>query len=69
MGIPDCGSLLVLGIQATAISRADTPWSNLLATNRVEADPAKPYTLKEEHGPWIIIACSFNGHERPEAGP
>ena len=53
--------VLVLGIQATAISRADTPWSNLLATSRVEADPAKPYTLKEEHGPWIIIACSFNG--------
>ena len=51
----------MLGIQATAISRADTPWSNLLATNRVEADPAKPYTLKEEHGPWIIMACSFNG--------
>jgi len=44
-----------------AISRADTPWSNLLTTNRVEADPAKPYALKEEHGPWIIIACSFNG--------
>ena len=52
---------LVLGIQATAISRADTPWSNLLATSRVEADPAKEYTLKEEHGPWIIMACSFNG--------
>ncbi|MGO9114631.1 MAG: hypothetical protein ACLP9L_35900 [Thermoguttaceae bacterium] len=52
---------LVLVIQATAISRADTPWYNLLATSRVEADPAKPYTLKEEHGPWIIMACSFNG--------
>jgi hypothetical protein len=52
---------LVLGIQVAAISRADTPWSNLLATSRVEADPAKPYTLKEEHGPWIIMACSFNG--------
>jgi len=52
---------LMLNIQATAISWADTPWSNLLTTHRVEADPAKPYTLKEEHGPWIIIACSFNG--------
>jgi hypothetical protein len=52
---------LALGIQATAISRADTPWSNLLATSRVEADAAKEYTLKEEHGPWIIMACSFNG--------
>jgi len=52
---------LVFCVQAVGISRAETPWSNLLATNRVEADPAKPYTLKEEHGPWIIIACSFNG--------
>ena len=51
---------LVLTVQAT-ISRADAPWSNLLTANRVEADPAKPYTLKEEHGPWIIMACSFNG--------
>ncbi len=54
---------LMLGIQATAVSRADTPWSNLLATRSVEADPAKPYALKEEHGPWIIIACSFNGEK------
>src|SRR5208283_646798 len=57
--------LVALGVafsaQAMEISRAETPWSNLLSTNRVEADPAKPYTLGEEHGPWIIIACSFNG--------
>ena len=52
---------LVLGIQAEAVCRADTPWSNLLASSRVEADPAKEYALKEEHGPWIIMACSFNG--------
>jgi len=59
---------LVLGIQATAIAWADTPWYNLLATSRVEADPAKPYTLKEEHGPWIIIACSFTGeHAQQQA--
>jgi hypothetical protein len=51
---------LLLSIQATAISRADMPWSNLLAS-RVDADPAKQYTLGQEHGPWIIIACSFNG--------
>ena len=53
--------LLVLCGQATAVLQADTPWSNLLSSNRVEADPAKPYVLKEEHGPWIIMACSFNG--------
>ena len=52
---------LLLGIAAATISRADTPWYNLLATRRVEANPAKEYTLKEDHGPWIIMACSFNG--------
>ena len=52
---------LALGLLAAAISRADTPWSNLLTANHVEADPNKPYTLKEDHGPWIIMACSFNG--------
>ena len=52
---------LLLGIAAATSSRADAPWYNLLATRRVEADPAKEYTLKEDHGPWIIMACSFNG--------
>jgi hypothetical protein len=57
---------LVLGIQAMAHARAESPWFNLLTSNRVEADPAKPYTLKEEHGPWIIMACSFNGEKAAE---
>ncbi len=52
---------LALCIPAAAISRADSPWYDFLATSRVEADPSKPYTLKEENGPWIIMACSFNG--------
>ena len=57
----------VLSFLATAVCRADSLWSNLLAGNRVEADPAKPYTLKEEHGPLIIMACSFNGENAEEA--
>ncbi len=52
---------LAPGLLAAAISRADTPWSNLLTANHVEADPNKPYSLEEDHGPWIIMACSFNG--------
>jgi hypothetical protein len=55
----------VVGVSAT-IGRAELPWSNLLATSSVEADPAKEYVLKEEHGPWIIIACSFNGENAPK---
>jgi hypothetical protein len=52
---------LGLGLGATAISRADSPWSNLLTVNHVEADPSKDYCLKEEQGPWLIMACSFSG--------
>jgi hypothetical protein len=54
------GLFLAFGVGA-AICRAEMPWTSLLSTNRVEADPAKEYVLKEAHGPWIIIACSFNG--------
>ena len=54
-------ALALAGLQATAVSRADTPWSDLLSINRVEADQTKPYTLQQDHGPWIIMACSFNG--------
>ncbi len=32
---------------------------------RVEADPGKSYVLREEHGPWLILAASFLG-ERGE---
>ncbi len=33
----------------------------LFPFRRVEADPEKPYTLTEEHGPWLIMAASFFG--------
>jgi hypothetical protein len=55
--------VLTLCLQAATNSRADNLWSNLMAGNRVEADPAKPYLLKEEQGPWIIMAYSFNGEQ------
>ena len=42
------------------------PWDELLTRNRVEADPDKPYTLTEEHGPWMIMACSFSGQRAGE---
>src|SRR5580704_8983372 len=52
---------LGFGFAAAAVSRADSPWSNLLSINHVDADPSKDYRLKEEQGPWIIMACSFSG--------
>jgi hypothetical protein len=54
--------LLVVGI-ATWLSTPATaaPWDKLLTFERVEADPNKTYTLTEENGPWVILACTFSG--------
>jgi hypothetical protein len=37
------------------------PWSDLISLKRVDTDPAKPYTLAEENGPWMVMASSFSG--------
>ena len=39
---------------------------DLLTFNRIEADPEKSYRLSEEHGPWMIMACSFSGEQAEE---
>jgi hypothetical protein len=49
---------LLIGTQSAL---AAPPWSALLPFKRVEADPAKTYTLEEENGPWLILAASFQG--------
>lgn len=36
-------------------------WKNLIPENRVEADPEKTYSISEDNGPWMIMACSFSG--------
>ncbi len=51
----------LLGILLPCLAAADTPWSAIMSGKRVDADPSKKYILKEEHGPWIIMACSFSG--------
>jgi hypothetical protein len=53
--------LLAISFGFAALVRADAPWANLLTVNRVEADPNKRYTLTDNQGPWIIMACCFNG--------
>jgi hypothetical protein len=40
---------------------ADSLWSNIMAPRRIEADPDKKYELKQDNGPWSIMACSFTG--------
>ena len=42
-------------------AKASPPWGNLVSLTSVDADPNKAYALDEEHGPWMIMACSFSG--------
>ncbi|MGA2033639.1 MAG: hypothetical protein ABSG68_15400, partial [Thermoguttaceae bacterium] len=55
--------LLALWGWSCAGVQAVPPWDRLLGGNRVEADPAKEYTLKEDNGPWMIMTCSFTGEK------
>lgn len=51
--------LAVCGLAATGRAGAAPPLSFLIPFKHVEADPKKPYTLRKEHGPWVIMAASF----------
>ncbi|HEY4759124.1 MAG TPA: hypothetical protein VIH42_00950 [Thermoguttaceae bacterium] len=57
--------LIVLGLVLTgcflASVNAAPPWMGLVSLKQVEAEPDNMYTLAEENGPWMIMACSFSG--------
>jgi len=40
---------------------AEPFWRQVMPRKRVEADANGDYTLAENNGPWLIMACSFNG--------
>ncbi len=44
-----------------ASAAAAAPWSDLISLKRVDTDPAKPYAIAEENGPWMVMACTFSG--------
>ncbi len=50
---------VLLSIGAPALG--GPPLAFLIPFKHVEADPNKIYTLREEHGPWMIMAASFAG--------
>ena len=53
--------LILASLAAAATARAESPLGRWWGAARVEADPAKPYELRESNGPWLIMACSFSG--------
>ena len=52
---------VVLGSSRPVPVQAAKPWERLIPFKRVEANPDKAYRLTKEHGPWLILACSFAG--------
>ena len=60
--------LAAVAFAALYCSASAAPWDGLLTLRRVEADPDKSYSISEENGPWMIMACSFSGENaRQEA--
>lgn len=54
-------ALVLMGVALGDPARG-APW-DLVKLRRVEADPGKIYTLKEENGPWMILAVTFTGDD------
>ena len=50
---------MVMGACGTVL--AQSPWTNLISQKSLDANPEKAYTVTEENGPWMIMACSFSG--------
>jgi hypothetical protein len=53
--------LVAVALGVGDLATAAPPWSSLFAPSNVEADPNKTYPLRQEHGPWMILASTFCG--------
>jgi hypothetical protein len=60
LGASILGVGLVFGLSSPTSA---APWDKLFTTGCIDADPNKTYTLTEANGPWLIMACSFNGED------
>ncbi len=40
---------------------ADPLWSRFAPVQRIASDPTGDYTLRDIHGPWLVMAATFNG--------
>lgn len=58
-------AVLIPQINAPKTS-AETNWTRFIPFKRVAADPNGDYWLREEHGPWLILAASFAAKEGAE---
>lgn len=59
---------LGLGILAgvfsdSALCQAAPLWKKLMPQKKVPAEAGADYSLQQQNGPWLILACSFSGAE------
>ncbi len=52
---------VALGVGCSTAAAAP-PWSNLISSKSVGADPNQVYTITESNGPWMVMTCSFSGN-------
>ncbi len=52
---------MAVGACCGASTAVAAPWSDLISLKHIDTDPAKPYKLAEDNGPWMVMACSFSG--------
>ncbi|MEM8865870.1 MAG: hypothetical protein AAGF31_10040 [Planctomycetota bacterium] len=45
----------------TDSASAQAFWKRFVPVQRVEADQAADYSLTQENGPWLVMACTFSG--------
>jgi hypothetical protein len=48
-------------VTATSVAQAEPAWRMFAPVNRVEARVDNDYTLREENGPWMVMAATFSG--------
>ena len=53
--------MLTLGVAFSDIAIGAPPWTKLMTSPNIDAEPDHTYALKQENGPWMIMACSFSG--------
>lgn len=60
--MPRCVLLLaVLILLSPGVTHAQGLLRRFMPVERVAVQPEEGYTLRQEHGPWLIMACTFSG--------
>jgi len=53
--------LLFASVCTLPQAQAEPLWARFAPAQRVPSDPGGDYALKETHGPWLVMAATFNG--------